>query len=76
MVEYAAISVISPVLGFVLGYAVRAAISARRRRKASRYDARQSWAGCAPPALIAPEPPVAGGDPHGDLPRMNGLVRP
>ena len=44
MVEYVVISVISLVLGFVLGYAVRAAISARKRRKASRYDARQSWA--------------------------------
>ena len=32
MVEYVAISVISVVLGFVLGYAVRAAISARKRR--------------------------------------------
>ena len=32
MVEYAAISVIALVLGFVLGYAVRAAISARKRR--------------------------------------------
>ena len=46
MVEYATISVIALVLGFVLGYAVRAAISARRRRKANRYYARewQSWA--------------------------------
>ena len=44
MVEYVAISVIALVFGFVLGYAVRAAISARKRRKASRYDARQSWA--------------------------------
>jgi len=44
MVEYVVISVISLVLGFVLGYAVRAAISARKRRKASRYDARKSWA--------------------------------
>ena len=48
MVEYA-ISVIALVLGFMLGYAVRAAISARRRRKASRYYARE-WQPYARPA--------------------------
>ena len=36
MVEYAAISVIALVVGFLLGYAARAAISAHRRRKAVR----------------------------------------
>ena len=48
MVEYA-ISVIALVLGFILGYAVRAAISARKRRKASRYYARE-WQPYARPA--------------------------